>query len=111
MKNPLIPLLLAVALAPVAAQADMAPEKLYAKHCAKCHGDEGRANTWRGRLTFAQDFSKDSFQKNRTDDEILDKINRGPRIMPSYVEVLSRNERLSLVKLIRGFAKAPAAPK
>ncbi|MFP5440367.1 MAG: c-type cytochrome [Gammaproteobacteria bacterium] len=107
MKNPLIPLLLAAALLPVAAQADVAPEKLYEKHCAKCHGDKGRADTWRGRLTFAQDFSKDSFQQNRTDDEILDKINRGPRIMPSYADVLSRNERLGLVKLIRGFAKEP----
>lgn len=105
-----LPALVLLSLFAVAAQADTAPDKLYAKHCAKCHGDTGRADTWRGYLSFAQDFSKASFQENRTDEEILDKINRGPRIMPSFDNVLSRSERLSLVKLIRDFGK-PAAAK
>lgn len=77
---------------------------LYEQHCAKCHGATGKADTWRGRLVFAQDFSKAAFQSARSDDEILAKINRGPRIMPAYEEKLSLAERNALVKVIRGFA-------
>jgi len=82
---------------------------LYKENCAKCHGDSGRADNWRGYLVFAQDFSKQSFQAARSDEEILEKINRGPRIMPAYEEKLTLDERLALVRVIRGFAPAAAA--
>lgn len=76
---------------------------LYAQHCAKCHGKTGKADTWRGALAFAQDFTEASFQSDNSNDEILDKINRGPRIMPSYEEKLTLDERKALVQVLRSF--------
>ena len=78
---------------------------LYKENCAKCHGDTGKADSWRGYLVFAQDFSKASFQKGRSDDDILNKINRGPRIMPAYEKTLTLAERQALVQVIRDFAE------
>lgn len=78
---------------------------LYKEHCAKCHGDTGKADSWRGYLVFAQDFSKASFQNGRSDDDILNKINRGPRIMPAYEKTLTLEEREALVRVVRDFAE------
>lgn len=78
---------------------------LYKEHCAKCHGDTGKADSWRGYLVFAQDFSKASFQNGRSDEDILKKINRGPRIMPAYEQTLTLAEREALVQVVRDFAE------
>lgn len=96
---------LLAAVAPAQAGESVDAAAVYADHCAKCHGETGRAESWRGRLFFAQDFSKDSFQSARSDEEILEKINRGPRIMPAYRDTLSLEQRKALVQLIRSFAK------
>lgn len=89
----------------VAADAVVDGPAVYKEHCAKCHGDTGKADSWRGYLVFAQDFSKASFQNGRSDDDILNKINRGPRIMPAYEKTLTLAERQALVQVIRDFAE------
>lgn len=76
---------------------------LYQQHCAKCHGDTGRADSWRGYLYFARNFSDPSWQAAKSDAYILDKINTGPRIMPAYSELLTLDERQALVRVVRGF--------
>lgn len=98
--------LLACVFASAAATAADGPA-LYKEHCAKCHGETGKADTWRGYLVFAQDFRKASFQDVRTDDDILEEINRGPRIMPSYESTLTLAERQALVRVVRGFGGKP----
>lgn len=76
---------------------------LYEQNCAKCHGKTGNADTWRGRLTFAENFTKASFQQGLDNDEILAKINRGPGVMPSFEKKLSLEERKALVQVLRSF--------
>ncbi|MFZ5722225.1 MAG: c-type cytochrome [Pseudomonadota bacterium] len=80
---------------------------LYKEHCAKCHGEAGRADTWRGYLFFAQEFTGEKWQAAHSDEDILTEINEGPRIMPAFESTLSLAERQALVQVIRGFA-APA---
>lgn len=76
---------------------------LYQQHCAKCHGDTGHADSWRGYLYFARNFSDTSWQAAKSDAYILDKINTGPRIMPAYSELLTLEERQALVQVVRRF--------
>lgn len=76
---------------------------LYREHCAKCHGDDGQATTWRGYLYFARDFSDASWQERQSDARILRRINEGPRIMPAFEQTLTLEEREALVRVVRGF--------
>src|SRR5690606_29209222 len=55
--------LLALTLAGVA-QADPAADGkiVFEENCVKCHGDDGRARTWRGWMFFAEDLSDAEWQ-------------------------------------------------
>lgn len=77
---------------------------LYKEHCAKCHGDTGHADNWRGYLYFARNFTSLKWQAKMSDADILEEINEGPRIMPAFKETLNEEEKQALIKLIRGFA-------
>lgn len=79
---------------------------LYEKHCAKCHGDNGEADSFRGYLYFARNFANKQWQASHSDTYILERINSGPRIMPAYKDTLTQEEREDLVRVIRGFAPA-----
>ncbi len=76
---------------------------LYSKHCVKCHGKEGRANTLRGWFTSAQDLTDPKWQAETLDADILDALEKGPRSMPSYANKLSIVEKNALLKVIRDF--------
>lgn len=78
---------------------------LYKDNCAKCHGDTGGADNFRGYLYFARNFTKPRWQAARSDDEIMEAINKGPRIMPSFREKLTEEERTALVKMVRSFGR------
>ena len=79
---------------------------LYQQHCAKCHGDTGQADSWRGYMYFSRDFSSMRWQAANTDEDILADIDRGPRIMPAYKNKLSEAERNALVQVVRSFGLA-----
>lgn len=79
---------------------------LYETHCAKCHGKTGAADTWRGRLSFAENFTQASFQQGNDNSDILKAIDRGPGVMPAFSEKLSLDERKALVQVIRSFGAA-----
>ena len=74
---------------------------LYGKHCAKCHGKEGRANTLRGWFASAQDLTDSVWQAETSDADIIDALERGPRSMPSYAKKLSSSEQHALVDAVR----------
>ena len=76
---------------------------LYKEHCAKCHAETGQADNWRGYLYFARNFSSPEWQKKMSDANILDEINDGPRIMPSYQDSLNSEQKAAIIKVIRGF--------
>lgn len=102
----LIGIALGLSLAQISAadnSGDAAGAVLYKKHCAKCHGVEGKANTFRGWMSRAQKFTDANWQENTTDEEILDAIANGPGFMPSYKKKLSSEEIHSLLAVIRTF--------
>lgn len=105
-----VKLLISIALGLSLAQMSMADSvqneagtELYKKHCAKCHGVEGKANTFRGWMSRAQKFTNSGWQEHTTDEEILDAIANGPGFMPSYKKKLSSEEIHSLLAVIRTF--------
>lgn len=89
-----------IALAPLA-QAEVDGEALYRQHCARCHGDDGRAKTWRGYLFFAQNLSKARWQERESDEDILEAIRKGPRAMPAFADKLDDAEQQALVHYVR----------
>lgn len=76
---------------------------LYREHCAKCHGDTGQADNWRGYLYFARNFASPDWQRKMADADILEEINDGPRIMPAYRDKLNAEQKAALIRVIRGF--------
>jgi mono/diheme cytochrome c family protein len=83
------------------ALAEVDGQQLYRQHCVKCHAADGRANTMRGWLFFAQNLSKAKWQDNSSDSDILETIQDGPGVMPSYADKLSEAEQLALVQAVR----------
>lgn len=92
-------------LASLPAAAEVDGQQLYRQHCAKCHAADGRANTLRGWLYFAQNLSKAKWQDNNSDDDILEAIQEGPGAMPGFAEKLSEAEQQALVKVVRDLRK------
>jgi mono/diheme cytochrome c family protein len=77
--------------------------KLFEKHCAGCHGSDGRAKTFKGKLTGAQDLADAKWQSGETDRKIAEAIRTGPGAMPSFEKKLTNDEIDSMVILIRQF--------
>jgi mono/diheme cytochrome c family protein len=78
---------------------------LYQDNCSKCHGESGEADNWRGYLYFARNFRNRDWQARMTDAEILDKINKGPRIMPAFDTKLTNEQKSALLRVIREFGR------
>jgi mono/diheme cytochrome c family protein len=78
---------------------------LFDKSCAKCHGKDGRAKTFRGKLTGAQNFTDKSWQESNRDEDMIETIENGRGKMPSYKNKLTLEQIQSLVVYIRKFKK------
>jgi mono/diheme cytochrome c family protein len=76
---------------------------LFNENCAKCHGLDGRAKTFHGRLVGAQNFTDEKWRANVTDAEMSDAIKRGPEAMPAFREKLSQAEIDALVAYVHSF--------
>ena len=85
--------------------APIEPTKLYQENCAKCHGESGAADNWRGYLYFVPSFRNAEWQAKHSDAELLEEIDKGPRIMPSFKDSLSAEQKAALVRVIRGFGR------
>ena len=79
--------------------------KLYQETCAKCHGESGHADNFRGYLYFARNFNSKEWQQKMSDADILQRINQGPRIMPAYEKSLSDEQKSALIRVIREFGR------
>ena len=77
---------------------------LFAENCATCHGKNGRAHTFHGRMVGAQNFTDTRW--HATDAEIIDAIKTGPRMMPAFEKKLSTAEIGSLAEYVRTFKVA-----
>jgi mono/diheme cytochrome c family protein len=79
---------------------------LFAENCATCHGRDGRARTFHGRLLGAQNFTDTRWQTNTSDDEIIRAIQTGPKLMPAFRKKLSTAEIEALAAYVRTFKPA-----
>jgi cytochrome c oxidase cbb3-type subunit 3 len=94
------------ASAHAAATADVDVRALYSRNCARCHGENGDADTEKGDLYGATDFtSKKWWDKEHPSDARLSRsISAGKTGgMPSFRKRLSATEINALVTYVRGF--------
>jgi mono/diheme cytochrome c family protein len=81
------------------------PSALFKEYCAKCHGDDGKGNTQRGKMLKAQDFTDAEWQADQNDADLIKAVTEGDDDMPAFGKKLTPEEIESLVKVdVRGFA-------
>jgi mono/diheme cytochrome c family protein len=96
--------LLGIALAVYASEPH--PSDLFKQYCAKCHGEDGKAQTARGKQLKARDFTDAEFQAEETDSKMIEAVTEGKDDMPPFGKKLTKEQIESLVKDdVRGFAK------
>lgn len=81
------------------------PSELFKQYCAKCHGDDGRAQTARGKQLKARNFTDAEWQADEKDEELIKTVTEGKDDMPPWGKKLTKEQIESLVKNdVRGFA-------
>jgi mono/diheme cytochrome c family protein len=75
--------------------------ELYQKHCASCHGKDGRGKTFKGKLTHARDLTDRAWQDDTSDERFFNAIMNGKRKMPGFSKKLSEPEIDALVSYLR----------
>ena len=82
------------------------PSALFKQYCAKCHGEDGKADTPKGSQLMARNFTDEEFQSSKTDAQLIETVTKGHEDMPPFGKKLSAAEIESLVKNdVRGFRK------
>lgn len=81
------------------------PSALFKQYCAKCHGEDGKATTPKGKQLMARDFTDAEFQAAKTDAKLMKTVTEGDEDMPPFGKKLSKEQIEALVKNdVRGFA-------
>lgn len=92
--------------AALAADAGARPSPLFRERCAKCHGEDGRAQTPKGKKLKAQDFTDPDFQQQKSDAQLVEAITNGTdKDMPAFGKILTPQEIESLLPVVRSFGK------
>jgi mono/diheme cytochrome c family protein len=82
------------------------PSELFLKYCAKCHGEDGKATTPKGKELMARKFADPEWQAGESDSELIKSVTKGKEDMPPFGKKLTQEQIESLVKNdVRGFAK------
>ena len=82
------------------------PSETFMQYCAKCHGEDGKAQTPKGQQLKAQDFTDKDWQEHHTDEELIKVVTEGGMDMPAFGKKLSAEQIEGLVKKdVRGFGK------
>jgi cytochrome c oxidase cbb3-type subunit 3 len=79
---------------------------LYQKHCAKCHGADGKGIE----SLKPPDFTSEKWQKENTNAAITKGIREGKGVMPGYQDTLTAAQITAMVKYVRAFGPKPAKP-
>jgi cytochrome c553 len=102
--------LLAVLVAIPAISARAADGKaIYAKDCAKCHGDDGKGQTAMGKRNGAKDYTDAKVQDALKDDQaiksIKDGLKQGDKVLMQPSKDLSDADIKAVVDYMRTFKK------
>ena len=82
------------------------PSDTFLQYCARCHGEDGKAQTPKGQKLKAQNFTDTDWQEHQTNEELIKVVTEGGMDMPAFGKKLSTEQIESLVKNdVRGFAK------
>lgn len=76
---------------------------LFVENCAGCHGKNGRARTFHGRLLGAQNFTDAKWRAETSSAEIIHAIQTGPNAMPAFGKKLSEVEIEVLAAYVQTF--------
>ncbi len=79
--------------------------ELYSRHCASCHGKDGRAKGLKAKAKGARNLTDPDWQSRVSDERIFNSINNGKGKMPAFGKKLSEAEVDSLVQYVRGLKK------
>jgi len=79
--------------------------ELFSRHCAKCHGRDGRAKGLKAKATGTRNLTDPEWQERVSDERIFNSINNGKGRMPAFGKKLSEAEVDSLVQYVRGLKK------
>ncbi len=83
------------------------PSPTFVEYCAKCHGEDGKGNTPKGKQLMARDFTDAEWQSARNDAELIKIVTKGGEDMPAFGKKFSKEQIESLVKDdVRGFGRA-----
>ena len=82
----------------------------WTKHCAACHGKDGRGQTKAGRMAGAKDQTDAAYQSGITDDKMFASIKEGLKDgdkekMKPFKEKLTDDEIKALVAYVRALKK------
>lgn len=76
----------------------------FGTYCAVCHGEDGKAQTEKGRQKRARNFTDRKWQASVDDARLVRSVTRGHDKMPKFGDKLSPEEIQALVKEVRSFA-------
>ncbi|HEV2330935.1 MAG TPA: cytochrome c [Verrucomicrobiae bacterium] len=80
---------------------------LFQENCVICHGANGCAHTFHGRLVGAQNLTDPKWQADTSDAQIVNAIKTGPSVMPAFGKKLSDSEIDAVAAYVRTFKKGP----
>lgn len=74
---------------------------LFVSNCAKCHGKDGRAKTFKAKFNHARNLTEATWQDAISDEHMYESILKGKGKMPAFEKRLSRPEIAGLVTYVR----------
>ena len=104
-------LVMTLALVALSASAEPTGKEIYEKHCQKCHGPDGKAQTRLGRKSGAKNLSDKENQAKLSDEDVFKTIkfgrknDKGEEKMDPFGPDLSDKEISELVAYVRTLAK------
>lgn len=90
---------------PTQLQIDDNGRAVFLENCARCHGKDGRAKTFKAKFNHARDLTSSNWQASISDEHMFVSISRGKGKMPAFQRILSGNEIAALVTYVRMLKK------